>query len=144
MVGDVTVDQAIQSVAATFGALPRRRRPARRPQGDEHFPDPHTAARRAHAHHGAANQAVAAIAFPTQGFMPDMKLQRTLRVTAEIFSQRLLDELRTKEGITYTPGAASYSSIVSPGYGFVYALAQVPPDKLAATSTPWSPTSPTT
>ena len=82
-------------------------------------------------HHGAANQAVAAIAWPTAGFFHDMKLQRTLRVLAEIFAQRLLDELRTREGITYTPGAASYSSLVSPDYGFVYALAQIPPDKIA-------------
>ena len=129
MVGDVTVDQAIQSVAATFGALPRRPQAAKPADGEEHFPDP-TLQPVVLYHHGAANQAVAAIAFPTQGFMPDMKMQRTLRVTAEIFSQRLLDELRTREGITYTPGASSFSSVISPGYGFVYALAQVPPDKL--------------
>ncbi|MBL6853321.1 MAG: insulinase family protein, partial [Alphaproteobacteria bacterium] len=129
VVGDVTVDQAIRSVAATFGALPSRPLAARPHDGDEHFPGP-TPQPVVLYHHGAANQAVAAIAFPTQGFMPDMKLQRTLRVMAEIFSQRLLDELRTKEGITYTPGASSFSSVVSPDYGFVYALAQVPPDKL--------------
>jgi len=56
---------------------------------------------------------------------------RTLRVLAEILSQRLLDELRTREGITYTPGASTYSSLVTPAYGFVYALAQIPPDKIA-------------
>jgi len=129
IVGDVTVDQAIQSVAGTFGALPRRPEAARPHDGDERFPDP-TPQPAVLYHHGAANQAVAAIAWPTQGFMPDMKLQRTLRVLAEIFSQRLLDELRTREGITYTPGASSYASVISPDYGFVYALAQVPPDKL--------------
>jgi zinc protease len=129
MVGDVTVDQAIQSVAATFGALPPRPAAPRPHDGDEHFPAPAPQPVVLY-HHGAANQAVAAIAFPTQGFMADMKLQRTLRVMAEIFSQRLLDELRTREGITYTPGASSFSSVISPGYGFVYALAQVPPDKL--------------
>jgi len=129
VVGDVTVDQAIQSVAATFGALPRRPDGAKSADGGEHFPAP-TPQPVVLYHKGAANQAVAAIAWPTQGFMRDMKVQRTVRVMAEILSQRLLDELRTREGITYTPGAASYASLVTPGFGFVYALAQVPPDKI--------------
>ncbi len=129
MVGDVTVDQAIASVASTFGALPDRAA-ATEPHGDEHFP-PARAEPLVLTHHGAANQAVAAIAWPTTGFYEDMKLQRTLRVMSEVFAQRLLDELRTREGITYTPGASSYSSIVSPDYGFIYAVAQIPPDKIA-------------
>ena len=130
MVGDVTVDQAIASVAATFGALPKRPDPGPPLAGDEHFPAaPLQPVMLTHS--GAVNQAVASIAWPTAGFFHDMKLQRTLRVLAEVFAQRLLDELRTREGITYTPGAASYSSLVSPDYGFVYALAQVPPDKIS-------------
>jgi len=129
IVGDVTVDQAIASVAATFGALPQRR-PAGPLAGDERFPAPN-AQPVVIAHHGASNQAVAVIAWPTTGFFRDMKEQRTLRVLSEIFAQRLLDELRTREGITYTPGASSYASLVSPDYGFVYALAQIPPDKVA-------------
>ncbi len=129
MVGDVSVDQAIASVAATFGALPQRADPGPPVVGDEHFPAG-TKTPVVLLHHGAPNQAVAAIAWPTQGFFRDMKLQRTLRVASEIFAQRLLDELRTREGITYTPGASSLSSIVSPDYGFIYALAQIPPDKV--------------
>ncbi|MEJ1968049.1 MAG: insulinase family protein [Rhizomicrobium sp.] len=129
IVGDVTVDQAIQSVAATFGALPHRHDAGPPRDGDESFPAP-APQPVVLTHHGAPNQAIAAIVWPTQGFMKDMKLQRSLRVMAEVFSQRLLDELRTREGITYTPGVATYSSVVSSGYGFVYALAQVPPDKI--------------
>jgi zinc protease len=130
IVGDVTLEQAIASVAATFGALPHR--PSARPasDGDEHFPAP-TKEPVKITHRGAANQAVAAIAWPTKGFFADLQAPRTLRVLAEILSQRLLDELRTREGITYTPGASTYSSLVSPDYGFVYALAQIPPDKIA-------------
>ncbi|HXC56312.1 MAG TPA: insulinase family protein [Rhizomicrobium sp.] len=130
MVGDVTVDQAIRSVAATFGALPRR--PAAGPPvaGDEHFPA--APARPVMLFHtGAANQAVAAIVWPTKGFFSDMRLQRTLRVLSEIFAQRLLDDLRTREGITYTPGAASYASLMTDDYGFLYALAQIPPSSIA-------------
>ena len=130
MVGDMTVEQAIGSVATTFGALPQRAAAGARAEGDERFPKG-TPQPVVLIHHGAANQAVAAIAWPTTGFYRDMKLQRTLRVLSEIFASRLLDELRTKEGITYTPGASSYASLISPDYGFLYALAQIPPDKIA-------------
>jgi zinc protease len=130
IVGDVTLEQAIASVAATFGALPHRSAARPASDGDEHFPAP-TKTPVQIAHRGAANQAVAAIAWPTKGFFSDLQEPRTLRVLAEILSQRMLDELRTREGITYTPGASTYSSLVTPDYGFVYALAQIPPDKIA-------------
>ncbi|HEY0107770.1 MAG TPA: insulinase family protein, partial [Rhizomicrobium sp.] len=81
--------------------------------------------------HGAANQAIAMMIWPTSGFYADMKRQRTLRVLGEIFSQRLLDELRTREGITYTPSASTVSSTASKDYGYLYAYAQLPPDKIA-------------
>jgi zinc protease len=129
IVGDVTVDQAIAAVAPTFGALPRRTVAGPPPNAQEHFPKSTTQPVRL-TDTGAPNQAVAAIAWPTNGFFPDMQEPRTLRVLAEIFSQRLLDELRTREGITYTPGASTYSSLVTPEYGFIYALAQIPPDKI--------------
>ena len=79
IVGDVTLEQAIASVAATFGALPHRTsaRPAN--DGDEHFPAP-TKEPVKITHRGAANQAVAAIAWPTKGFFADMQAPRTLRV----------------------------------------------------------------
>src|SRR6185503_15728570 len=125
-----TLEQAISSVAATFGALPHRSQAHAASDGDEHFPAP-TREPVQLTHRGAANQAVAAIAWPTKGFFSDLQEPRTLRVLAEILSQRLLDELRTREGITYTPGASTYTSLVTPAYGFVYALAQIPPDKIA-------------
>jgi len=128
VVGDTSVDAVVKSVAATWGALPPRPRGAQ-PHGDETFPAP-AKEPVVLIHHGAPNQAVAMMVWPTTGFLPDMKLQRTLRVVAQIFSQRLLDELRTREGITYSPGATTVASLYSPGYGYLYALAQIPPDKI--------------
>jgi len=130
IVGDTTVDAAIHSVATTFGALPEREAPELPSGADQRFPDP-TPQPVVLTDHGAPNQALAMIAWPTEGFLPDMKLQRTLRVVSEIFSQRLLDDLRTREGITYTPGASTVSSIESKTYGYLYALAQIPPEKIA-------------
>lgn len=130
IVGDTTVDAAIHAVAATFGALPPRAAPVLPGDTDQRFPDS-TPQPVVLTHQGAANQALAIIAWPTKGFLSDMKLQRTLRVVSEIFSQRLLDDLRTREGITYTPGASTVSSIESRTYGYLYALAQIPPEKIA-------------
>jgi zinc protease len=130
MVGNVTVDQAIASVSPTLASLPRRTPAAPPAAGDEHFPPPTPEPVRIE-HAGAANQAIAGIAWPTNGFFADIQEPRTLRVLAEVFAQRLLDELRTREGITYSPSASTYSSLVSRDYGFVYALAQIPPDKIA-------------
>jgi zinc protease len=130
IVGDTTVDAAIRSVAATFGALPPRPSPQVPVIGDERFPAP-TPDPVVLTDRGAANQAIAMIVWPTTGFFPDMKLQRTLRVLGEIFSQRLLDQLRTREGITYSPGASTAASLSTKDYGYLYALAQIPPDKIA-------------
>ena len=130
IVGDTTVDQAIETVANTFGALPQRPSYDGPAKSDDRFPAP-TAEPVVLTDHGAPNQAIALVAWPNQGFMRDMKLQRTLRVLTEILSQRLIDELRTKEGITYTPGATTFASTTSKDYGYAYALAQIPPDKIA-------------
>ncbi len=130
IIGDTTVEAAIRSVAATFGALPPREAPDGPAKGDQRFPDP-AEEPVVLTDRGAPNQAAALIAWPTQGFLRDMKLQRTLRVLSEIFAQRLIDELRTREGITYTPGASTVSSIDSKTYGYFYALAQIPPEKIA-------------
>ncbi|HWD27506.1 MAG TPA: insulinase family protein [Rhizomicrobium sp.] len=130
IVGDTTVDQAIATVSNTFGALPKRPSYGDPVVGNERFPGP-TADPIVLTDHGAPNQAIAVTAWPNQGFMRDMKLQRTMRVLTEILSQRLIDELRTKEGITYTPGASTVASTLSKDYGYAYALAQIPPDKIA-------------
>ncbi|HEV2650535.1 MAG TPA: insulinase family protein [Rhizomicrobium sp.] len=129
IVGDITVDQAIAAVAGTLGALPER--PAADPlaKGHERFPapvsDPVTLT-----HSGAPNQAITLIAWPTNGFYIDMQAPRTLRVLSEIFSTRLIDQLRTREGITYSPNASTYASLNTDDYGFIYAVAQIPPDKI--------------
>jgi zinc protease len=130
VVGDTTVDQAIATVANSFGALPKRPSYDGPAMGDERFPGPN-AQPIVLTDHGAPNQAIAVVAWPNQGFLRDMKLQRTMRVLTEILSQRLIDELRTREGITYTPGASTVASTLSKDYGYAYALAQIPPDKIA-------------
>ena len=128
IVGDTNVDEAVKQVAATFGALPAR--------GES--PLPATALRTAfpastlvkETHRGRADQGLAFIAWPTLDFYSDTKESRTLTLLASVLQLRLLDEIREKQGTTYSPNAAHNPSEVFPGYGFLAAQIEAPPEKL--------------
>ena len=130
IVGDVTVDQAIAAVAPTFGALPRRTVAGPPPNGRRTLSKADDGAGAPDRHGRAPIRRSPRSPGRRTDFFPTCRSRERLRVLAEIFCQRLLDELRTREGITYTPGASTYSSLVTPDYGFIYALAQIPPDKI--------------
>ena len=133
VVGDVTPDAAIDAVARTFGALPRRPDPAP-PAPPAHvpsFPAP-VAQPIVETHTGRADQAVAFIAWPTTDFFADPRGARVNIILGEVLELRLLDVLRLKEGVTYSPAAGSNSSRVWPGLGFVNAYVEEPPDKTPA------------
>ena len=72
IIGDVTVEQATRSVAATFGALPARQAPplAAPKAGDVRFPAP-TPTPIVLSHRGRADQGAAAIAWPTTDVFAD-------------------------------------------------------------------------
>ena len=48
-----------------------------------------------------------------------MQGPRTLRMMQLIMNQRLFDELRTHEGITYTPQTAEVASMLTTTFGYV-------------------------
>jgi len=129
MVGDVTVDQAVKSVAATFGALPTRNGAAM-PQpkpGDVKFPAP-TAQPVVLRHAGRADQGVAAIVWQTTDVYADSE-SAARRVITDILRFRLMEELRIKDGATYSPSATASASRIFPGYGYIAAYAEIPPEK---------------
>jgi zinc protease len=130
IVGDITVDKAIEAVAATFGALPAR--PERAPVKtgwDVQFPAG-TPQPVILTHKGRADQASAFIAWPSQDFVADPQEARTLRVLAQIIELRMTDELREKQGATYSPSASADASMIYPGYGYIAASVEMPPAKL--------------
>jgi zinc protease len=47
-----------------------------------------------------------------------------------VLQLRLTDEIREKQGTTYSPGAGHSASEVFPGYGYLAAQIQAPPDRL--------------
>lgn len=120
MVGDVTVEDAIASVASTFGALPAR---GPRPQpvagaDQKRFPAP-TGQPIELTHTGPAEQALALVAWPTVDSVEDRTEARQVSILAQVLRLRVLEEIREKQALAYSPGVASQSSDVFEGYGLM-------------------------
>src|SRR3546814_13846810 len=58
-------------------------------------------------HTGADNQAAAVIAWPTGGGVAQIADSRRLDVLAAVFRDRLIDQLRSQAGISYSPQVVS-------------------------------------
>ena len=133
IVGDTTVEKAIDAVAETFGALPRR--PAPKPLVPEArrmgFPEPR-AKTLVLRHKGRADQSIGYIAWPTTDYYANPQRARDTAVLGEVMSLRLIDELREAQGATYSPSVGYTHSLVWTGWGYVSASVEVPPEKLPA------------
>jgi len=132
MVGDLTVEDAIASVASTFGALPPRGAEARPLPGSDQkrFPAP-TSQPIQLTHTGPAEQALAIVAWPTTDAVADRTEARQLSILSQVLRLRVLEEIREKQALAYSPGVGAQSSDVFPGYGFMLvqgetALASIP------------------
>jgi zinc protease len=129
IVGDITPDKAIEAVAATFAALPPRAAPSAGPLAYASFPaSTPTPVMRTHS--GRADQAVGFVAWPTDDFLSDTQKARILLVLSDILEDRLIDKLRMKEGVTYTPQSGTRASQAFPHYGYLSASIEAPPAKL--------------
>jgi zinc protease len=129
--GQVKADDAIQAVAATFGAL------AARP--DVPVPTINRAMRfPAHVetpvvlrHKGDKEQAAAVMAWPTAGGFDLQKEARQLEILTQIFNDRLFDKLRSTEGAAYSPSVQNNWPFSYESGGYILVTSQVRPDKVA-------------
>ena len=131
IVGDITVKRAIDLVADTFGALPPRPA-AYAPTAQAivaRFPAPN-AAPLVRYHKGRPDQGIALVAWPGVDIYANMQTPRDLRIAEQILQTRLFDQLRIADGATYQAQTNLDTSQVFPGYGSVYAFAEVPPGKV--------------
>jgi zinc protease len=131
IVGDITVDKAIEDVAETFGALPRRPDPAP-PGAPAHatsFPHP-AAAPVVETHNGRSDQGIALVAWPTNDYYASPDQARAASVLGRVMQLRLTDVLRLREGVTYSPSAGAVASTTFPHYGYLSAEMEAPPAKL--------------
>ena len=133
IVGDITVDKAIDAAGRTFGALPKRADPAPLPPGALKVRTPSGGGEAVvRTHKGRGDQAVLFTAWPTTGFYEDPRGARANRLLAAILGLRLTEELREKQGATYSPSADSTQSLEIPGWGYISTVTEIPPDRIAA------------
>jgi zinc protease len=128
IVGDTTVDKAIEAVAATFGALPPRPDATPANAGGVTFPPPGGPI--VLTHKGRSDQAVGFIAWPTDDFLSDTQKARTLAVLSAVMQLRVTEQLRKAEGVTYSPSASSQTSDTFTHFGYLSARVEIPPAKL--------------
>ena len=129
IVGDVTPEAAAEAVARTFGALPGgRAAPRRAHAGDAHFP-PAAAAPLRLAHGGASNQGIAAVAWPGTDALSNFRQSAERQLMLSILQDRLKEQMRERDGLSYSASAQGQASTVFPGFGFLLAIADLPPGR---------------
>ena len=126
--GDVKPDEAIDAVAATFGALPARAE-LPKPKGSRKIRFPaHNAKPLILTHNGDAGQAAAVIAWPTGAGFTDINEGHQLDILTQILSDRLFEKLRATDGVAYSPSAQSdWPLAFDKGQGYILALSQLKP-----------------
>jgi zinc protease len=130
--GDFDTEATVAALSRTFGALPPRV-PA--PATELAAPPPFPAANAQPfvlTHSGEADQAAAAIAWPTGGGSLALPQSRKLELLAELFSNRLMDALRERAGASYSPYVRSTWPLDVSAGGNIMAMAQLPPDQVPA------------
>lgn len=127
IVGDVTLDAAIEAVRRTVGALPRRPAPVFAPGAANLNPPAPNPQPRRFTHEGDPNQAYALIGWSTLGGEANILPRRALALAANMFEARLFDRLREQEGATYAPDASHLSADEFPAWGVFYAAAEIRP-----------------
>ena len=133
IVGDVTVDQAIQATSETFGAGAGGARVVPVPV---HVTVPQgRAAPYVFEHSGRADQAYYGEFFRLPDYFSAPEASAPADVAAAIISSRLIDTVREQLGITYSPQARAITSLELPGEGYFVVALETPPknfDKLHA------------
>lgn len=125
--GDMDSETTIKAVGETLGALkPRPASTAAAPPVN--FPA-HVDKPVVRTHTGKPEQAAAVIAWPTGGGSAGISESRKLDVLAAVFRDRLIDQLRSQAGVSYSPNVASQWPLGLESGGKLIALGMVPPDK---------------
>ena len=130
MVGDITVDKAIAAVAETFGALPARTdTPA--PAGADKPPSPAASTTPVvRFHKGRADQGQLFMAWRTDDLFANLQRARNTQILAQVMQLRLTDELREKQGATYSPSASATASVTFDHWGYLAVSVEAPPAKM--------------
>lgn len=129
LVGDVDEQAAIDAVANSFGALPKRAAKMADNMAARAVAFPKDRGVITLTHKGAVDQGMVQAFWPTTDDS-DQKSTITRGLTSEIFGLLLLDEVREKLGATYSPSTDSSASATFKDYGYISANVIAEPAKM--------------
>lgn len=132
IVGDTTIEDATRAVASTLAALPVRSATPAPMAGSEvrTFPAPNSTPVRI-THNGQPEQAFGVVAWHTADAMGDRRESRRISLMSEVLSLRVMEEIREKQALSYSPIATSSASTTFEDYGYALIAAEVDKSKLA-------------
>jgi zinc protease len=128
MVGDISVDEAIRQVSQTFATLPARPAQITPVTGADAVRFPTSDLHQVFTHTGRADQNLSLIAWPIPDFYASPAEARGLELLAGVMTARLLEEVREKQGATYSASAIARPSTSFKDYGYLLATATVSSD----------------
>ncbi|OYU69876.1 MAG: peptidase M16 [Alphaproteobacteria bacterium PA2] len=132
IVGDITVEKAVDLVSRTFGSLPNRKSgPSAGPSEAIRFPVPVSPPVQL-THKGREDQSIALMAWPVRTYFKDSRGNRAADILSEIMKLRLRAELRETQGATYAPNTSLQTSLTWPDWGYLAARVEVPVAKLGS------------
>lgn len=128
MVGDVTVADAIKATEATFGSGAALNPAIEAPTSVTVQP---AKAPATFFHKGRADQAFYGEYFLLPDYFSDPKTANAADVAASILQARLVDTVREKLGLTYSPNVDAAASLELKGEGYLAAGIETPPANFA-------------
>ena len=132
VVGDVSVEQVVNEVARTLGALPKR--PDFKEPKEWRDVDFHPPGTTVLPHQGRPDQGYAFIGWPTyQGAFKNIREERIANVLGQMLRDNATRLFRSEGGATYSPMEVVDISTFLPDYGYIAVAIEVPPQSLDAT-----------
>jgi len=125
MVGDVTESAAIDAVAHTFGALKPFTGKAMDVARIKQF-NPKLTPTVNVTHRGRPDQAFIGVVWPLPDHRAQPSLLYPMTVAIGVLNQRLIDTVREKLGLTYSPNASGFSSYKVRDMGYFSAVIETP------------------
>jgi zinc protease len=125
--GDFELGEAVGALQRTFGALEPRHSFAVPDGGTEIGTPMPSAVPVSLTHRGDPDQAAAIVSWPTGGGSLGIAESRKIEVLTQLFSNRLLDAVREKLGVSYSPFVYSSWPVDLKAGGFITAMGQLNP-----------------
>ncbi|HUD28372.1 MAG TPA: insulinase family protein [Novosphingobium sp.] len=125
--GDFDKTAAIAALEKTFGAL-KARQPYAAGTASAQVDVPKPSDKPVTlVHHGDPDQAAAVISWPTGGGVMGIRESRQLEILTQLFTNRLMDAVREKLGVSYAPYVYSTWPVDLAAGGSITAMAQLDP-----------------